>query len=273
MSKIHPTAIISPDAKLAEDVEVGPYSTVDPNVEIGAGTVIGDNVRILEYTKIGSNCEVHHGAVVGGVPQDKKFKGEVTWTIIGDDNVIREYVTINRGTEGGGSKTVIGDRNLIMSYVHIAHDCVLGNDIILASYTALTGHVVVEDFAATSGMVGIHHFCRIGKMSYVGGMSKVTQDVPPYVMADGNPCRNRALNLVGLRRHQFSPGAIAALKEAYRVLFLQKDGNLSDVIQQFKDSEEHSFEEVQNLVRFIEERSLNNKGRYQENFRGTKGES
>lgn len=269
-NNIHPTAIVADGAELGADVEIGPYSVIDDHVKIGDGTQIGANVRILENTTIGKKCEIHYGAVVGGVPQDKKFHGEKTETIIGDENVIREYVTINRGTEGGGAKTVLGDRNLIMSYVHIAHDCILANDIILASYTALTGHVVVDDFAATSGMVGIHHFCRIGKMAYVGGMSKVTQDVPPYVTADGNPCRNRALNLVGLRRNALSPGAIAALKEAYRVLFMDKRGNLSDVIESFKESEEYSFDEVKHLVKFIEERSLNTKARYLENFRGGK---
>jgi UDP-N-acetylglucosamine acyltransferase len=269
-NNIHPTAIVADGAELGADVEIGPYSVIDDHVKIGDGTQIGANVRILENTTIGKKCEIHYGAVVGGVPQDKKFHGEKTETIIGNENVIREYVTINRGTEGGGAKTVLGDRNLIMSYVHIAHDCILANDIILASYTALTGHVVVDDFAATSGMVGIHHFCRIGKMAYVGGMSKVTQDVPPYVTADGNPCRNRALNLVGLRRNALSPGAIAALKEAYRVLFMDKRGNLSDVIESFKESEEYSFDEVKHLVKFIEERSLNTKARYLENFRGGK---
>lgn len=270
MSNIHPTAVVSSDAQIGEDVEIGPYSVIDGNVIIGARSKIGQNVRILEYTEIGKECEVHHGSVIGGVPQDKKFMGEVTRTIIGDNNIIREYVTINRGTAGGGARTVLGDRNLIMSYVHIAHDCILGNDIILASYTALTGHVVIDDFAATSGMVGIHHFCRIGRMAYIGGMSKVTQDVPPFIMADGNPCRYRALNLVGLRRQSLSPGAIAALKEAYRVLFVNKKGNLSDIIEGFKESEEYSFVEVQELVKFVEERALNTKARYLENFRDDK---
>lgn len=267
MNDIHPTAIISSDAKLGEGVTVGPYSTIEGNVVIGNNTKIGSNTRILEHTEIGESCDVHHGAVIGDIPQDKKYKGEVTKTIIGKNNVIREYVTINRGTEGGGGKTVIGDDNLIMSYVHIAHDCILANKIILASYTALTGHVVIEDYASTSGMVGIHHFCRIGKMAYIGGMSKVTQDVPPYIMADGNPCRFRALNLVGIRRHGLSPGAIAALKEAYRVLISDRSGNLADVIEKFKGSEEYSFEEVRELVQFTIERSENRQARYLETFR------
>lgn len=268
MATIHPTAIISNEAVLGDEVEIGPYSVIEGRVKIGDRSKIGQNVRILDYTTIGKDCEIHHGSVIGNVPQDKKFKGEVTETIIGDGNVIREYVTINRGTEGGGGKTAMGDRNLIMSYVHIAHDCILGNDIILASYTALTGHVVIEDHAATSGMVGIHHFCRIGEMAYIGGMSKVTQDVPPYIMADGNPCRYRALNLVGMRRHALSAGAIAALKETFRVLFVNKDGNLSDIISKFKESEECSFPEVQKIVKFVEERQLNRQARYLETLRG-----
>ena len=267
MSKIHPTAIISNDAHLEEGVEVGPYTVIEGNVTIGKYTKIGSNTRILEFTDIGENCQVHHGAVIGDIPQDKKYHGEITKTIIGNDNVIREYVTINRGTEGGGGKTVIGNKNLIMSYVHIAHDCILGNEIILASYTALTGHVVIEDYACTSGMVGIHHFCRIGKMAYIGGLSKVTQDVPPYIMADGNPCRYRALNLVGIRRYNLSPGAIAALKEAFRVLISEKSGNLSEVIEKFKSSEEYSFSEVKEMVQFLIERSENHQARYLENSR------
>lgn len=267
MVEIHPTAIVSSNVEIGEDVEIGPYSVIEGHVKIGARTKVGQNVRILEYTEIGEDCEVHLGSVIGGIPQDKKFHGEVTKTIIGRENVIREYVTINRGTEGGGGETVIGNGNLIMSYVHIAHDCVLCDHINLGSYTALTGHVTIEDHAATSGMIGIHHFCRIGEMAYVGGMSKVTQDVPPYIMADGNPCRYRGLNLVGLRRNALSAGSIAALKEAYRVLFVNKDGNLSEIITKFKESEEYSFEEVQNLVKFIEERSLNRQARYLETFR------
>lgn len=267
MADIHPTAIVSGDAELGQDVEIGPYSVIEANVKIGDRSKVGQNVRILEYTEIGHDCEIHHGSVIGNIPQDIKFKGEVTHTIIGNHNVIREYVTINRGTEGGGGKTAMGDRNLIMSYVHIAHDCILGNDIILASYTALTGHVVIEDRAATSGMVGIHHFCRIGEMAYIGGMSKVTQDVPPYIMADGNPCRYRALNLVGMRRNALSAGAIAALKETFRVLFSNKEGNLSDVIAKFKESEEYSFAEVQKIVKFVEERQLNRQARYLETYR------
>ena len=270
MAEIHPTAVISEDAQLGKGVIVGPYSVIDGDVVIGDRTEIGQNVRIFQFTEIGNDCEIQHGSVIGGIPQDKKFKGEMTKTVIGDQNVIREYVSINRGTEGGGGQTVLGDRNLIMSYVHIAHDCILANDIILGSYSALTGHVVVDDFVSTSGMVGIHHFCRIGKMAYVGGMSKVTQDVPPYIMADGNPCRYRALNLVGLRRHTISPGAIAALKKAYRVFFMDKKGNLSEIIESFKDSEEYSFDEVKHLVKFIEERALNTKARYLENFREEK---
>ena len=267
MITIHPTAVVSKDAVLGEDVQIGPFTVIEGNVSIGPRSKIGQNVRILDYTTIGEDCEIHPGSIIGNVPQDKKFKGEVTKTIIGNGNVIREYVTINRGTEGGGGQTSMGDRNLIMSYVHIAHDCILGSDIILASYTALTGHVVIEDHAATSGMVGIHHFCRVGEMAYIGGMSKVTQDVPPYIMADGNPCKFRALNLVGMRRHALSAGAIAALKETYRVLFANKEGNLSDVISKFKKSEEYSFPEVQKMVKFVEERQLNRQARYLESFR------
>ena len=270
MSKIHPSAIVAPSAELGEDVEIGPFAVIGERVVIGAGTQIGPQAQVLDYSRIGARCEIHQGAVIGGIPQDKKFHGEETSTVLGDDNVIREYTTINRGTEGGGGKTILGNNNLVMSYVHIAHDCIIGNHVILGSYTGLTGHVVMNDYSATSGMVGIHHFCRVGKMAYVGGFSKVTQDVPPFVMADGNPCRYRGLNLVGLRRNTLSPGAIAGLKEAYRVLFVDKAGNLSEILEEIKQQEEYSFPEVQELVQFMAERSQNTKARYLENFRADK---
>ena len=250
---------------------MGPYSVIEDNVVLGDGCKIGPNVQICEHTVVGNNCEIHKGSVVGGIPQDKKFKGEVTRTVIGDNNVIREYVTINRGTTGGGKETLIGKGNLIMCYVHIAHDCIIGDNTIISAYAGLAGHIQIDNGAVISPMVGIHHFCRIGELAYVGGMSKVTQDVPPFIMADGNPCRFRGLNLVGLRRNQLTPGAIAALKETYRILFLEKRKNLSEMVVMMKTIEEFSFPEVQQLVGFIEERSLNFKGRYLENYRGDIG--
>ena len=275
--KIHHTAIVAPSAELAEDVEVGPYSVIEDHVVIGKGSKIGNHVNIGEHTTIGDECEIHQGAVVGGVPQDKKFQGEPTQTIVGNRNVIREYVTINRGTSGGGGKTSLGDGNLIMCYVHIAHDCHVSNNVIMSAYSGLAGHIVVDDGAVISPMVGVHHFCRIGEMAYVGGMSKVTQDIPPYIMADGNPCRFRGLNLVGLRRNKLTAGAIAALKESYRILFMHKRQNLIETLDEIKTIEEFSFPEVQKLVAFIEERSQNFKGRYLENSRddgdGMKDES
>ncbi len=264
---IHPTAVVHASSDLGKDVEIGPYSIVEAHVRIGERCKLGPHVHICENTLLGKDCVVHHGAVIGGIPQDQKFKGEETYTLIGDRNVIREYVTINRGTAGGGGRTVIGNDNLIMCYVHVAHDCQLANHIIVSAYAGLAGHIVVEDRAVIAGMVGIHHFCRIGSMSYIGGMSKVTQDIPPYIMADGIPCRFRGLNLVGLRRRKLDPGAIAALKETYRVLFMNKVGNLSETLEKFKGSEEYSFPEVRQLVNFIEERALNAQGRFLENAR------
>lgn len=264
---IHETATIDKSAEIAEDVEIAPNVTIEEKVRIGSGTKIGPGATIAAYTTVGKDCEIHQNAVIGGKPQDKKFRGEVSETIIGDRNVIREFVTINRGTEGGGGKTVIGDDNLIMCYVHIAHDCIVGNQNVISAYSALAGHILVDDKVAIQGMVGIHHFCRIGSMACIGGMSKVTTDVPPYLMADGIPCRFRGLNLVALRRNQVSAGAIAALKEVYRLLFVDKDRNQVDVISDIKECEEYSFEEVRNLVAFIEQRSENRQGRYLENTR------
>ncbi|MBF0244182.1 MAG: acyl-ACP--UDP-N-acetylglucosamine O-acyltransferase [Planctomycetes bacterium] len=267
---IHPTAIVSKEAEIADDVVVGPYTIIAGGTRIGRGTVIGAHVNIGEDTIIGEECELFQGAIVGNAPQDKKYRGEKSQTFIGNRNIIREYATINKGTAGGGGKTVLGDGNLIMCYVHIAHDCIIGDRNVLTSFTGLAGHIYIENEVVLAGMVGIHHFVRVGEMAFVGGLSKVTQDVPPYVMVDGNPIKYRGLNLVGLRRNKVSPGAIAALKEAYRVLIISKEGNLRDVLSSFKESEECSFPEVRKLVAFIEERADNWQGRYRENLRNDK---
>jgi len=215
---IHKTAIVSKNAKLASDVVVGPYALINEHVEIGSGTIIGAHCVIDGRTTIGSNCEIFYGAVVGSRPQDLKFKDEKTYLVIGNNNIIREYCTLNPGTTEG-SKTVVGDGNLMMAYSHVAHDCTVGNNCVFANNATLAGHVTIQDRAVIGGLVAIHQFVRVGKLSIIGGCSKVVQDIPPFSTCDGHPARVYGLNLVGLRRHQVSREAIHELNHAYKVLF------------------------------------------------------
>ncbi len=216
---IHPTAVIAPDAVIGEDVEIGPYTIIGPRVSIGRGTKVGPHVVIEGLTEIGENCRIMQFAAIGAPPQDLKFRGEETKVIIGNNNIIREFVTIHRSTKADIGVTIMGDNNLIMAYCHIAHNCKLGNNIIMSNGVNLAGHIEVEDFATIGGMTGIHQFAKIGAHCMIGGCSAVTKDVPPYCLASGNHARLYGLNLIGLKRRNFSPQVIQALKDAYRLVF------------------------------------------------------
>lgn len=218
MIEIHATAVVHPSAKLGEGVQVGPYAVIGAHTQIGDGTSIGSHAVIESFTSIGRDCQIFPHAVVGGVPQDLKYAGEESLTLIGDRNVIREFATINRAT-GEGEVTRIGDDNLIMAYVHVAHNCIVGSGIVLANNVTLAGHVEVEDFVTIGGLVGIHQFCRIGSMAMVGAMSRITQDVPPYMTAEGNPPKVFGPNTIGLRRRGVSAESRTAIKRAYRLLY------------------------------------------------------
>jgi len=215
---IHPTAIVSKKAKLADDIEVGPYSIIKDNVTIGSGTKIGSYCLIEGNTTVGGACEIFTGAVLGSQPQDLKFKGEKVFLEIGDKNIIREYCTFNTGT-GEGGRTSVGDNNLFMAYSHIAHDCKVGNDCVIANNGTLAGHVTIEDKAVVGGLVAIHQFVRIGTLSIIGGCSKVVQDIPPYSTCDGHPARVYGLNLLGLRRHKINHESIEQLDRTFKILF------------------------------------------------------
>jgi len=216
---IHPTALISPDATLEEGVEVGPYSIVGPDVHIGKNTVIAPHVVIESRTDIGEGCRISQFASIGGVPQDLKYRGEETRVVIGSHNTIREFVTINRATISDIGVTIIGDHNLLMAYCHVAHNCKLGNHIVMANAANLAGHIHVEDFAIIGGLTGIHQFTRIGAHCIIGGASAVTKDIPPFVMASGNFAKLYGLNMIGLKRRGFPDETIGAIKEAYRIVF------------------------------------------------------
>ncbi|MFV0472045.1 MAG: acyl-ACP--UDP-N-acetylglucosamine O-acyltransferase [Paludibacteraceae bacterium] len=214
-----PLAYIHPDAKIAPSVVIEPFVTIDKNVVIGEGTRIGSNVTILEGVRIGKNCTIFPGAVIGAVPQDLKFKGEDTLAIIGNNTTIREYVTVNRGTASKG-KTVVGDNCLLMAYCHVAHDCVVGNNIIMGNATQLAGEVVINDYAILSGAVLVHQFTHIGSHVMIQGGSRVTKDVPPYVTAGRDPLAYAGINSIGLRRRGFTNEQIRDIQNVYRYVYL-----------------------------------------------------
>jgi len=247
---IHRTALIDPTAQLGADVAVGPYAIVGPRVTVGEHSALGAHAVLERNVKLGTGVRVGAGTIIGGDPQDLKFKGEETWVEVGDGTIIREYCTVNRGTTATG-KTSIGQRCFIMTYVHIAHDCAIGNDVILANGIQMAGHVTVDDRAIISGLTPIHQFVRIGTFAFVGGGSRVNQDVPPFTKAVGNPVHLYGLNSVGLQRAGYAPEVKLALKRAYRLLF-NSDLTVSQGIARAR-AELPAVPEVETFLRFIEE--------------------
>lgn len=248
-TEIHPTAIVSPWAKIGAGVRIGPFSIVGEHVEIGDGTVIGPNVQIEGHTTIGRNNQFFHGATIGTAPQDLKYGGEVTYVEIGDDNVFREFCTVNRATTPGG-KTVLGSSCFVMAYAHIAHDCHLGDSVILANAVNLAGFVTLHDYAIIGGVTPVHQFVRIGAHAFVGGASRVERDIPPFIKAAGNPTRVYGINNVGLERRGFSAERRAMIKGMFNILY-RNDLNVTQVLEQLKNGH---FEdpERQILVDFLE---------------------
>jgi UDP-N-acetylglucosamine acyltransferase len=245
---IHPTAIVSKKAELGTDVNVGPFTLIGDHVVIGKATEIGSHCVIEGDTTVGESCEIFTGAVIGSRPQDLKYKGEKVFLEIGNENIIREYCTINPGTNEGG-KTVIGHNNLLMAYSHIAHDCVVGNHSIIANNGTLAGYVTVEDKAVVGGMVAIHQFVRIGTLSIIGGCSKVVSDIPPFSTCDGHPASVYGMNLVGLKRNNISKDSLEQLHHAFKILFnkgLTLKHALDEVQEKIKQTKE-----VVTLVNFI----------------------
>jgi UDP-N-acetylglucosamine acyltransferase len=247
---IHPTALVDSGAKLADDVQIGAYAYVGPGVDIGPGCVIDHHASIEKMTTIGAGTRVWSFASVGGDPQDLKYQGGDTSLQIGQNVRIREFATLNRGTEEGGGITVVGDDCLLMAYSHVAHDCQLGRRVILANSSNLAGHVIMEDFSSLGGLVAVHQFTRIGTFCFVGGQSAVVKDLPPYTLCEGNRAKSRGLNQVGLKRAGFSPEAIEALKAAYRIIFRSRT-ILKTALEQVK-AEVPDLPEVRHLVEFIE---------------------
>lgn len=250
MPRIHPTAVVDPAAKLADDVEVGPLSCVGPGVELGPGVAVANQVSITGLVQVGARTRIHPFAALGGDPQDKTFAGERTRLEIGADNVIREGATLHVGTPRGGGCTRIGDDNLIMNGAHVAHDCQVGSHVIVASFVGLAGHVEVGDYAVLGAYTGVHQFCRIGESAMTAANSMLSQDAPPFAMVAGDRARLVGLNAVGLRRRSLSEEAVRALKHAFHVLFSSKL-RLETALARVRE-ESAGVPEVERLLRFLE---------------------
>lgn len=234
MSKIHPTAYVDPSAELEEEVIIGPQAYIGPKVFIGRGTYIKAHTYIEGYTKIGRYNQIGPFSVIGAPPQHLAYKGEETWVVIGDYNIIREFATIHRGTQQGGGVTSIGNHNLLMSYVHVAHDCKIGNYVIMSNNATLGGHVEVGDRVVMGGFSAVHQFCRIGSYAFVSGMTGVDKDVPPFVKVFGIPAKIQGLNLVGLRRAGFSKEEIRRISQALGI-FTDGPATIKEVVQELRD--------------------------------------
>lgn len=234
MPTIHPTAIIDPTARLASNVVIGPYCVIGPDVAIGEGTVLHNHVSVQALTTIGRQNTFYPYSVIGADPQDRKFHNERTTLVIGDRNKIREHVTIHRGTGNGGGMTCIGNDNLIMVAVHIAHDCILGNEICIANQVMLAGHVYIEDGANIGGGAGLHHYATVGACAFVGGLARITKDVPPFMVVEGNPAGVRAFNAIGMQRRGYQAGHIEAVKDCYKRLYRDNGAPMSDKIVDLK---------------------------------------
>ena len=247
---IDETAIIHPSANIHEDVSIGPYSVIGQDVSIESGTVIGSHVVIKGPTSIGPNNKIFHFSSIGEEPQDKKFNQDSNSSlVIGSGNTIREYVSINRGTDAGGGKTVIGNENWIMAYVHIAHDCIIGNNSIFANNATLAGHVIIENFVTLGGFTGVHQFCRVGSYSFSAISSVIVKDVLPYILVSGNTAKPSGLNREGLKRNGFDSNTIKLLKKAYKIIY--REGlTLSDALEELMKLSTES-KDIEVLYSFI----------------------
>jgi UDP-N-acetylglucosamine acyltransferase len=249
VTDIHPTAVVDKKAELGPGVSVGPFAIIQGDVVIGEGTAVHSHVLIADGARIGKHCQIHHGAAVSTIPQDLKFGGESTLFEIGDHVEIREFCDLNRGTLHRG-KSRIGDHSFLMAYSHVAHDCLVGERVILANAVQLGGHVTIEDWVILGGMVGVHQFCSIGRHAIIGGGFRAVQDVPPFITAAGEPLGFKGLNLIGLRRRGFSAESIQALNKAYRMIYRSKL-NMSQALERIR-AEVPMTPEVETVIAFIE---------------------
>jgi UDP-N-acetylglucosamine acyltransferase len=248
---IDPRAVVHENAKLHPSVKVAPYAIIGANVEIGEGTTVGASAVIDGHTTIGRDCRIFPHAAVGLEPQDLKYAGEKTTLTVGDRTVIREFATLNTGTEGGGGRSAVGDDCLLMTYSHVAHDCIVGNNVVMANSATLAGHVFVKDYVIIGGLTAIHQFVTLGEHSMIGGCSAVVMDIAPYVIAAGNRAENHGLNLVGLKRRGFSRDSLSALRRVYKTIFRSTDP-MAGLIEQVCATEDKDVAEVKRLIEFIQ---------------------
>ena len=252
---IHPTAIIDSSAQIDENVTIGPYTIVKGNVCIGSGTTIGPHTTIENHVTIGPDCQIFQYASIGGAPQDLKFHGEKTYLKIGRGSIIREFVTINRGTGFGGGVTEVGEENYLMAYTHIAHDCKTGKRVILANNSTLAGHIEIGDYATIGGLVAIHQFVKVGDYAYIGGKSAVVKDIPPYVIAAGDRATLHGLNNVGLKRHNFQKNTLRQLKKVYRIFF-----RIGLTVTQAHERAKAEVEQIPEVINFMKFIKASNRG-------------
>ena len=256
------SATVDSRADIDDGVEIGPYSTIGPHVRIKSGTRLMNCVTLMGHVTIGHDNVIYPNVVIGGEPQDVSYAGSDTQVIVGDGNIIREGVTINRGSEKEDGITRIGDRNFLMACCHVAHDCKLGNQIIMANGSLLGGHVHVDDYASLSGAVGVHHYTTIGSYSFIGGLSRVLHDVPPFMLCEGAPARPRCINIVALKRHDFSAQVIDALAEVHRLIYRSKVG--LDAAREILRSNNQLVPQVNQLLAFVEGQQEGRHGRSRE---------
>ena len=271
MTTVHETSYVAPGAELDSGVVVGPFCYIGGRVRVGAGTRFGPHVTVQGRTTIGRDNHFVGQCAIGGLPQDLKYAGEESALVIGDGNVIREFVTINIGTAAGSWVTSIGDRNLIMACAHVAHDCVIEDEVILGNNVLLAGHVRLESQAIVSGGTAVNHFVTVGTMAMIGGMARVVQDVPPYMIAEGAPARARGVNVVGLRRRNTPPEVVAQLRDAFRRLIA--DETPTSLAIQEMEAEKDLLPETRRLISFLRDMERGFQGRYRESLRRPTGES
>jgi UDP-N-acetylglucosamine acyltransferase len=264
-TQISQQAAIDPRAEIDDDVEIGPFSVVGPHVRIGRGTRLENNVTLMGHVTLGRYNHILPGAVIGAPPQDVSYRGSDTRVVVGDHNIIREGVTVNRATEKESGVTSLGSHNMLMGFCHVAHDCRLGNHIVIANGTLLGGHVQIHDHASLSGAAGVHHYTTIGGYSFIGGLSRVIQDVPPFMLVEGHPARPRCINIVGLKRHNVTAESIACLAEAHRLIYRAKVG--LDHAREILRSQDQLVPQVNELLGFIQSQQEGRHGRGRERRR------
>lgn len=267
MNNIHPTAIIEKGAEIADNVVIGAYSIIGSNVKIGADNRIGHHCNITGYTTIGKNNNFSPFCSIGTPPQDIGYKDEPTKLIIGDNNTFKEFITINTGTLKDNGETIVGNNNYLMAYCHIGHDGILGDNIIMANGVQLGGHVNIENYASLGGLAGVHHLVTIGEHSFIGGAAKIIQDVPPYMIAEGNPGKVRSLNIIGLQRRGFPKETITALEESYKLIWRSKLTSAQAFQQLLSAPESNTCKEVLHLIQFLQNTYKGKFGRYKESLR------